>query len=121
MVRNLFVIVIIALAAAGCSKYGYVSLNYPTPPLAYLPDNIHSIAIVNRSLTREEDEGDKVFESIVTGEVAGPDRLASDQCIKGVYDAIFELERTELIIPGQLYKCLELIVPCKCFRITVCP
>jgi hypothetical protein len=54
---------------------------------------------VNRSLTSEEDRNDRIAEAIVTSEVAGSDRLASDECIKGVYDAILVLENTELIIP----------------------
>lgn len=89
----------LALAIVGCSKYGYVRLNYPTAPEAFLPEDVNSIAAVNRSLTSEEDRGDKILEAIVTSEVAGSDRLASDECIKGVYDAILVLENTELIIP----------------------
>jgi hypothetical protein len=95
-------IIIIAIAISGCSRYGYVHLNYPTAPEAYLPDDIHRIAVVNRSLTSEEDENDKIVESITTGEVAGSDRLASDECIKGVYNAIQNLDQTELLIPKQV-------------------
>jgi hypothetical protein len=102
MIKNLLVLLIIALATAGCSKYGYVRLNYPTAPVAYLPDGIHSIAVVNRSLTPEENKDEKILESIATSEVAGSDRLASDECIKGVYDAIVALEHAELVIPGQV-------------------
>ncbi|MEN8158305.1 MAG: DUF6340 family protein [Bacteroidota bacterium] len=101
-IRNLLPILMVALAASGCSKYAYVSLNYPLEPQATLPENVHSIAIVNRSLTSEEDADEKILEAIVTGEVAGPDRLASDESIKGVYDAIFELENAELVIPARL-------------------
>lgn len=87
------------LGLAGCSKYGYVRLNYPTAPVAYLPEDVNSIAAVNRSLTREEDRGDKVLEAIITTEVAGSDRLASNETIKGVYDAILGLENVVVIIP----------------------
>ena len=79
-----------------------MSLNYPLAPEVYLPDEIHSIAVVNRSLTSEEDKDGKVFESIISSEVAGSDRIASDECIKGVYDAIMELENANLVIPGKL-------------------
>ncbi len=96
--KNLLLILCI-LAIAGCSRYGYVRLNYPTAPVAYLPEDVNSIAAVNRSLTREEDRDDRIMEAIVTSEVAGSDRLASDECIKGVYDAILVLENTELVIP----------------------
>ena len=78
-----------------------MQLNYPIAPVAYLPDDVHTLAVVNRSLTAEENKDDMVFESIATGEVAGPDRLASDECLRGAYDAIRELEQAEIVIPGQ--------------------
>jgi hypothetical protein len=100
--RSLVCLLMIGLVATGCSKYAYVRLNYPLAPEAYLPDEVHSIAMVNRSLTGEEDESGKIVEAIITGEVAGSDRLASDECIKGVYDAVMGLEDAELVIPATL-------------------
>jgi hypothetical protein len=100
--RNVFYLIIVALTISGCSKYGYVSLNYPKAPQVYLPDDVHFIAVVNRSLVEEEDANDKIIESIATSEIAGSDRLASDECIKGVYDAVKGMEGTELIIPEQV-------------------
>jgi len=100
--KNLLLMLLLVLAIAGCSRYGYVRLNYPTAPLAYLPEDVNSIAAVNRSLTREEDRDDRIVEAIMTSEVAGSDRLASDECVKGVYDAILVLENTELIIPKRV-------------------
>jgi hypothetical protein len=94
--------ILISLAVAGCSRYGYVRLNYPTPPEAYLPEGVHAIAVVNRSLTTEEDKNGNLTEAITTGEIAGPDRLASDACIRGVFDAIRELDNTELVIPEHV-------------------
>ncbi len=101
-ISNLLLFSWICFAAAGCSKYGYVSLNRPLPPEKHLPDDIRTMAVVNRSLTGEEDEGDRVLEAIASGEIAGSDRLASDECIKGVYDAITGMEETELVIPARL-------------------
>lgn len=93
---------VLAMLAAGCSKYAYVSLNYPLPPEATLPEEVRSIAILNRSLPGEEFRGDQTAEAILTGEVAGSDRLASDECVRGVYDAVTGLPDTELVIPVQL-------------------
>ncbi len=87
--------------ASGCSKYGYVSLTYPIAPEVYLPDSIRSIAIVNRSITTEEEKNAKVSEAIFSAEI-GSDFLASDACIKGVFDAISQLPGTELVIPAEL-------------------
>jgi len=99
--KNLIVFFTATLLTAGCSKYGYVSLSYPIEPEVILPDTVHSIAIVNRSITGEEGKDQKVFEAIVSTEI-GSDFLASDACIKGVYDAIVNLPNTELVIPGQV-------------------
>ena len=101
-IKYILPVLIAALVFTGCSKYGYVSLNYPLAPEAYLPDEVSSIAVVNRSLTSEEDEDGKLIEAITTAEVAGSDRLASDECIKGVSDGIIELKDAELVIPGKL-------------------
>jgi hypothetical protein len=100
--KSLLYIFFTVLVASGCSRYAYVSLNYPLAPEAYLPDDVHSIAIVNRSLPGEDQEDAKTMEAILTGEIAGSDRLASDDCIKGVYDAVMGLENTELVIPAAL-------------------
>ena len=102
IMNRVFWIIIVVLSISGCSKYGYVSLNYPTAPLAYLPDSINTIAAVNRSLTMEEDQDSKIIEAIVTSEVAGSDRLASDESIKGVLDAGNALEDVQIVIPGKV-------------------
>jgi hypothetical protein len=99
--KNYLFILTAAILAAGCSRYGYVSLSYPIEPEVILPDSVHSIAIVNRSITGEEDRDGKVLEAIVSTEI-GSDFLASDACIKGVYDAIVNLPGTELVIPAEV-------------------
>ncbi len=99
MSRNFVYLVLIILVFTGCSKYGYVYLSYPQDPAAYLPHKVNEIAIVNRSLTREQDKKDKVLEAIVTAEVAGSDRLASDQCLKGVFDAGQSLNGFTVLFP----------------------
>ncbi|MDF1576269.1 MAG: hypothetical protein P1P86_13860 [Bacteroidales bacterium] len=94
-------LLMLALTVSGCSKYGYVSLNYPQPPQAYLPDDVNYIAVVNRSLVEEEDADAKLVEAIVSSEIAGSDHLASDECIKGAYDAVKGMEGTDIIIPRK--------------------
>ena len=98
---TLIITALLVLAATSCSKYGYVRLSYPIEPEVYLPDKAHSIAIVNRSITDEDAKGAKVSEAIMSTEI-GSDYLASDACVKGVYDAIAMLPQTELLIPTEL-------------------
>ena len=100
--RAFYALLVCALTMTGCSKYGYVSLNFPQAPEAYLPDDVNFIAVVNRSLVAEEDANDKLLEAIVTSEIAGSDRLASDECIKGAYEGFKGMDGCELIIPQKV-------------------
>ncbi|MBN1118753.1 MAG: hypothetical protein JXA77_16195 [Bacteroidales bacterium] len=61
-----------------------------------------NIVVVNRSLTKEEDKKGKIIESIATSEIAGSDKLASDECIKGVYDGLNGINGFSIKIPKQL-------------------
>lgn len=99
--RSFIYLFLIALIFTGCSKYGYVTLNYPLAPEAYLPDNIKTIAIVNRSLTKEEDKTTKILEAIKTGEIAGSDRVASDECLKGVFDVATNTSNFTVVFPAK--------------------
>ena len=93
------ILIILAASFSGCSKYGYVRLSYPLEPEVYLPENLNEIAVVNRSLTREEDKGQKTIEAISTSEIAGSDRLASDESIKGIFAASQNWEGVTIVIP----------------------
>lgn len=92
---------LVSLLATSCSKYGYVKLKYPTSPNAVLPDNIKRIAVVNRSLTPkdEKSKGNAITEAILTGEIAGSDKVASDQCIKAIYDRFNGFRDITIIFP----------------------
>ena len=100
-ITKLIILLIAAVLTGSCSKHGYVSLSYPLEPEAYLPDEVRSIVIVNRSITPEEVKDAKVWEAIISTEI-GSDFLATDACIKGVYDAIVGLPGTELVIPDEI-------------------
>jgi hypothetical protein len=102
MVKNSIIkLFLLAFVFAGCSKYGYVTLNYPLNPEVYIPENIKSIALVNRSLTKDQDKKNTIIESIATGEIAGYDRFASDECLKGVFDNINGRTDIKFIIPPK--------------------
>ena len=89
------------LILPGCSKYGYVNLNYPLDPHVMLPAEIKTIAVVNRSLVKEKDKNNKILESIATGEIAGSDRQASDECLKAVFDQMNGNGRYDIVIPQK--------------------
>ncbi|HEY0029286.1 MAG TPA: DUF6340 family protein [Bacteroidia bacterium] len=98
-----FLLLFISVIASSCSKYGYVQLKYPTAPDAVLPENLKTIAIVNRSLPpkEEKEKHNSVTEAIITGEVAGSDRLASDECLKGVFDQLNGFRELSIVFPAK--------------------
>ena len=98
MKKYYFLLIIASTLFSSCSKYGYVSLKYPTAPYAVLPDNIHNIAVVNRSLTKKENKK-PIIDAILTGEIGGSDKEASDEAIKGVFDRINGWRHISIIIP----------------------
>jgi hypothetical protein len=100
MKKYYFLLAIASAIFSGCSKYGYVSLKYPTAPYAALPENVHNIAIVNRSLTKKDNKN-PIKEAILTGEIAGSDKRASDECIKGVFDRINGWRDINILIPAH--------------------
>ena len=99
MKKTFFLSLVAIISFSGCSKYGFVKLKYPTLPIVQLPEQIHTIAIVNRSLTKQEDKGNSIFESITTGEIAGSDKLASRECLRGVYERVKGWNHIEIVIP----------------------
>ncbi|MBP0903785.1 DUF6340 family protein [Mariniflexile gromovii] len=101
--KNLLVCyVIITLSLASCGSSGYVYLNYPQKPEVLLPDGVDDIVVVNRSLTKQEDKRAETIEAITTGEIAGSDKLASDEAIKGVFDGLQNKSHIRIVVPDTL-------------------
>ncbi|MCQ0111709.1 hypothetical protein SAMN04487906_0071 [Zhouia amylolytica] len=90
-----------ALGLEACSS-GYVYLNYPQEPEVILPKGVENIVVVNRSLTREDDQQNKTLESVATGEIAGSDKLASDEAVKGVMSGVQHHSNLTVLIPDTL-------------------
>ncbi|MCX6297074.1 MAG: DUF6340 family protein [Bacteroidetes bacterium] len=95
-------IICVSILSSSCSKYGYVQLKYPTQPNAVIPDNIKTIAVVNRSLSPKDtkSKGNAITEAILTGEIAGSDKLASDECIKAVFDGLNGYKGITIVFPA---------------------
>ncbi len=97
----ILLILVAALVLPGCSKYGYVNLDYPLDPVVMLPDGINTIAIVNRSLIKPKDKSNTLWESIATAEIAGSDKLASDECLKGAFGKVNGRNDVTIVTPQQ--------------------
>ncbi len=94
-------IILLAVLFTGCSKYGYVQMSFPLEPQVYLPEEVDEIAVVNRSLTSEDVKDKKLLEAIISSEITGSDRLASDESIKGVFAASQRWAGTVVVIPEK--------------------
>lgn len=92
---------LVVIACSGCSKYTNISINYPLEPKVYLPDNVNTIALANRSLTAKEDKTGKIIESVLSGEIEVSDRKASEQCLKGAVDRLDRNSNFNLVIPVE--------------------
>lgn len=95
--KKLILLFSIATLITSCSKYGSVALKYPTQPEASLPENIKSIAVVNRSLS-DKTGGNSMAEAIASGEIAGSDKKASNQCLIAVYDGLNGWKETNVVL-----------------------
>lgn len=91
----------LALVLSGCSKYAMVSFNYPLPPQENMPENVKTIALVNRSLTNKDDKAGKIIESVLSGEIEVSDRKASEQCIRGAFERIEANSEFRCVIPAD--------------------
>ncbi len=83
MKKTVFLLLISSALFSGC-KYGSANLKCPIPPVVALPVHVHTIAVVNRSLSKTK----SIIESVIYGEI-GDLELASEQCLIGVYDGIY--------------------------------
>ncbi|WP_157515024.1 DUF6340 family protein [Gaetbulibacter saemankumensis] len=102
MKKNYMLYFAITILMVSCGSSGYVHLNYPQEPIVVLSNEVEDIVVVNRSLVRPEDKQAGRLESITTGEIAGSDRLASDEAIKGVFDGIQNKSHIRIVIPDTL-------------------
>ena len=100
--KYLLSLIIAVFLFSGCSKYGFVSLHYPLNPSIILPEHVSKIAIANRSLTKKKEyQKKKLIESILSGEIAGSDRLASDECLRAVYEMMNGHRGIQIVIPEK--------------------
>lgn len=99
--KHKYLLITILLLFSSCSKWGWVDLRYPTDPLLRLPENIKKVAVVNRSLVHDEDKKNNTIEAVTSAEVAGSDKIASDECIKAVFDQMNGWYGIEIVIPSR--------------------
>ena len=101
MKTKLLLLLLSITILSSCSKYGYVRLKYPNSPNAVLPDGIKTIAIVNRSIAPKDNKHNILTETILSGEVAGSDKVASDECLKAIFDRFNGYQDYRVVFPAK--------------------
>jgi len=101
MKRLILPLLIIIVLSSSCSKWGWVTLQYPNPPQLTLSENIKTIAVVNRSLVKQDDKNKNLIETVASAEVGGSDKIASDECIKAVFDRMNGWSDINIVIPEK--------------------
>ncbi len=70
-----------------------------------IPQEIKTLAVINRSLPAKEEEVTNVVEGIITGELILNDRFGSEQCITGLANAMSNSPRfSKVVIPDVKLK-----------------
>ena len=80
-----------------------MNFNVITPALIDMPDHIKVAAMIDRTLAK--DDASNVIESVLTGELIGEDKLATQILMDGVYAmlknaATVSIKRTTEVYPG---------------------
>jgi hypothetical protein len=106
MIKNVtvYLTIILIISVIGSCKTKSLSVRVLKPAEIYVPGEINTLAIVNRSLP-EKGDGSRVInvlEGLVTGEGLFVDRFASDKCIGGLAEGLRDSPRFKVTVPTGL-------------------
>ncbi|HEY0261641.1 MAG TPA: DUF6340 family protein [Chitinophagales bacterium] len=97
------ILILVIFFSTGCHRYGGVTVQYPTTPAMILPQNVRNIAVINRTLSPGSTIKPTTWQKIgavVKNQVEGAtDQLASDDALKGIFDAAMQTRGVSIIIP----------------------
>ena len=105
MLKNLLLKVSVPLASAllliSC-KSSYLTVDVLKPARIDVPQEIKTVAVLNRSLPDKGEKAGNIIEGIITGEGLFNDRLGSEKCIIGVVDLLNNSPRFKAVMPGDI-------------------
>jgi hypothetical protein len=82
LIRNIVYCALLLFFSA-CSSTSRISIEVLKPAYISVPQDIKTIAFVNRSLPSKKERVKNILEGIITGEVPFVDRQAAEKCING--------------------------------------
>lgn len=105
MLKNLFLKVSVLLASAlfliSC-KTSYLTVDVLKPARIDVPNEIKSVAIINRSLPAKEERAMNIIEGVISGEGIFNDRLGSEKCVVGAVELLNSSPRFKAVSPRGL-------------------
>ncbi len=98
------IIVILIVSGLFSCKTKSLSVQVLKPADIFVPTDINTLAVVNRSLPQKGDGSRvvNVLEGLVTGEGIFVDRNASEKCINGLADGLMNSPRFKVTVPTGL-------------------
>lgn len=100
----LFVMLAASLFVAGCATQS-VYMDVLVPAQINVPQEVKSLAVMNRSLPSKDNLAMNILEGFITGESIFGDRESSDHCVKGFTAKINDGPRFKaVLIEGHNYK-----------------
>ena len=96
-----FLLLVIVLVSASCSKKRYVTMNTLRPAEISLPKDINSIVIVDRS--KFEKDAVNIIEGVLTGELPGQDKAAIQHAMNSLKDNLLRSPRYRVVVATERY------------------
>jgi hypothetical protein len=105
MIKNLLIKVTVPLVSAlmliSC-KTSYMTVDVLKPARIDVPNEIKTVAVLNRSLPDKGEKAGNIIEGILTGEGIFNDRLGSEKCIYGIVDLLNNSPRFKAVRPTDI-------------------
>jgi len=83
------------LLLSSCSKIFYVHIRVMEPAPIFVPPHIKKVVVINRTYTPEtkQNKAVNILEGALTQEIPFQDRIAAEECVRGLADQLNQLPR----------------------------
>ncbi len=99
-----YVIPLVIAALFSSCKTSSLMIDVLKPAQINLPQEIQTVAIVNRSLPEKDSEVNNLVEGMLTGEALLADRFGSKSCLRGFVDNMLSSPRLKVVVPDVSLK-----------------
>lgn len=100
MIKHLFFLSLIVIISA-CNTSSLL-VNVMRPADITVPKHIQEVVVANRSVPSKSNLGSNIIEGVLTGELVGADKKASEYCIQGLSSMLSKSTRYNLRNPSGM-------------------